>query len=112
MDIYTYQGELLCEDCGEYARERLDKEGKSPADPDDESTFDSDDYPKGPYPDGGGEADCPQHCGNCDIFLENPLTADGLLYVTDALAEYANTGRGRKEVLQDWADCYDLLMEG
>jgi hypothetical protein len=50
-----------------------------------ESDYDSDDLPKGPYSDGGGEADTPQHCDGCGQFLENPLTADGLIYVEDAL---------------------------
>ena len=27
-----------------------------------DSDYDSDDLPKGPYADGGGEADTPQHC--------------------------------------------------
>jgi hypothetical protein len=43
-----------------------------------ESDYDSDDLPKGPYADGGGEADTPQHCDDCRRFLENPLTGDGL----------------------------------
>ena len=50
-------------------------------DPSNEHTWDSDDYPKGPYADGGGEADSPQFCAHCNAFLRNPLTADGLEYV-------------------------------
>ncbi|MFN0317543.1 MAG: hypothetical protein ACKVQA_21165 [Burkholderiales bacterium] len=45
---------------------------------------DSSEYPKGPYDEGGGEADSPQHCGGCREFLENPLTPDGMEYVRDA----------------------------
>lgn len=47
----------------------------------DESTYDSGEYPKGPYGDGGGESDSPQHCGACHEFLENSLTSDGAEYV-------------------------------
>lgn len=50
-----------------------------------ESDYDSDDLPKGPYADGGGEADTPQHCDACGGFLENPLTAEGLAYVREAI---------------------------
>jgi hypothetical protein len=39
-----------------------------------EGDYDSDDLPKGPYADGGGKADTPQHCDGCRQFLENPLT--------------------------------------
>jgi len=48
-DIYVSGGEVYCESCRSL----------------------NDD---GPYPDGGGEADAPQHCGGCGVFLENPLT--------------------------------------
>lgn len=45
--------------------------------------------PKGAecYSDGGGEADCPQHCANCGVPLENPLTSDGVQYVLEAAEE-------------------------
>jgi hypothetical protein len=46
-----------------------------------ESSYDSDEWPKGPYCDGGGEADNPQHCACCTVFLCNPLTQDGVAYV-------------------------------
>lgn len=49
----------------------------------DEGSYDSDDFPKGPYPEGGGEADTPQHCDSCHEFLENPLTSDGMAYVRE-----------------------------
>ncbi len=44
---------------------------------------DSGEYPCGPYADGGGESDTPSHCGGCQEFLENPLTADGYQYVRE-----------------------------
>ncbi len=50
----------------------------------DESSYDSDEWPKGPYGDGGGEADVPQHCGHCKEFLENPLTPEGMAYVRES----------------------------
>ena len=78
MNAYIYQADIYCEDCGEKIREELNKSGKAPSDPSDEYTYDSDEYPKGPYPDGGGEADCEQICGACNEPLDNPLTDYGL----------------------------------
>ena len=64
----------------------------------DETTYDSDDYPKGPYANGGGEADTPQHCDECQLFLENPLTSDGVAYVREAIAEARRRRRGKLSV--------------
>jgi hypothetical protein len=81
MDVYIYAAALLCEDCGEAQRQHLDEafadNGAAPGTDED----DSDRYPQGPYPDGGGEADSPQHCDQCGTFLENPLTGDGYAYL-------------------------------
>ena len=73
MDAYIYQAALLCEDCGEAKRVELTKAGKAPADPEDEYSYDSDDFPKGPYPDGGGESDYEEHCDSCGTELDNPV---------------------------------------
>ena len=70
MNAYIYKAELFCETCIEQIKQTLQK----PENFTDEYSFDSDDYPKGPYTDGGGESDSPQHCGNCGCFLENPLS--------------------------------------
>jgi hypothetical protein len=43
--LYMFKAALYCEDCGKKLRADLDKQGKTPADPD-ERTYDSDDYPK------------------------------------------------------------------
>lgn len=80
MDAYIDDGDIYCEDCR----------------PDDAS---------GPYADGGGEADCPQHCGACGVFLENPLTTDGYRYVRER-AETNPTS----PCVQEWADYYDIQV--
>jgi hypothetical protein len=64
----------------------------------DESSYDSDEWPKGPYGNGGGESDCPQHCGDCHEFLENPLTPDGYQYV-------------RENYCAQWDSFYDITRE-
>ena len=55
MDAYMFRAALLCTDCAEIAK--IERKEYAPIDPSDESSFDSDYYPKGPYPNGGGEAD-------------------------------------------------------
>jgi hypothetical protein len=106
MNVFLYQAELFCQPCGESLRESIPV--PAGADLADESTFDSDAYPKGPYPDGGGLADSPQHCGDCHTFLENPLTEEGESYVRRKLTEHACTGAGRDIVLKQWAEFYSL----
>ena len=92
-DAYIYCADLYCEDCARAIK--ADRQSAAfqgtrflPSDPNDESSYDSDDYPKGPYDDGGGESDGPQCCGGCGEFLENPLTGDGYRYLLEMLAQY------------------------
>jgi hypothetical protein len=77
-------------------------------DPKDESSYDSDFFPKGPYCNGGGEADNPQHCDHCCTFLENPLTADGYKYVRECVWDrYFNEDRPQ-EVVHTWEKFYEI----
>ena len=105
MDVYMYQADLYCADCGAAIKCRLDKEGKTP-ETNDEADWDSGDYPKGPYPDGGGEADCPNHCGRCHCFLENPLTSDGYIYVQEQI----ENGIRKSPILETWLGFYDFRV--
>jgi hypothetical protein len=121
MRVYMYQAALYCGPCGRAIRDRLDTKGKAPEDTDDESSYDSDEYPKGPYPDGGGESDSPQHCdsgaecldaldmggdfGKVGAWLENDLTADGVQHVADSIEEKPDN-----PVCAFWAKVYaDVL---
>ncbi len=79
MNVFVFQADLLCEPCGIQKRERL----VPPADPTDESSYDSSFFPKGPYP--ADAADSPQHCAVCEVFLENPLTDDGYAYTEEVI---------------------------
>jgi hypothetical protein len=102
MNAYIYNADIYCEDCGEAIRKELTREGSAPENPDDERSYDSDEFPKGPYPDGGGESDSPQHCGSGEgclnaielsdghkigAWLENELTMEGVAYVQEAISE-------------------------
>ena len=98
MDAYIFQAAMLCDECGKSVIRNLRKQGVK-------DTGDSDDFPQGPYSDGGGEADCPQHCDHCGEFLENPLTSDGAAYVREQLANRTIGGRA----LEEWRDFDDWL---
>ncbi|KKL63091.1 hypothetical protein LCGC14_2178540 [marine sediment metagenome] len=103
MNVYIYAADIWCEDCGRAIHERITSESIAPEDPSNrEGYFNSIDFPKGPYPDGGGEADLPQHCAageNClvafhcsdgrkiGVWLENELTEEGVTYVKEAVKE-------------------------
>ena len=94
MKVFIYKGGLYCEACGKDIRKELHKTiGK----PRRSADVDSDEYPAGPYDDGGGESDVPQHCEAGEkcilsmqvdklgvrggMFLANPLTEDGRRWV-------------------------------
>lgn len=96
MDAYIFHAALYCSPCGERLQTSLRDQGRSPSE-------DSDAWPQGPVPNGGGEADSPQHCDNCDVFLENPLTEEGRRYVRMQLVRYPTPIYG---LLATWCDFY------
>ena len=117
MNVYIYAADLYCEDCGEAIRKQITQEGFAPKDPEDEWSYDSDEYPKGPYPDGGGKANWPQHCGagseclnaielsdgtKVGAWLENELTTEGVEYVRKVTQEGG-------EVAELWVEFYGGL---
>jgi hypothetical protein len=116
MQVYMFCAALLCEECGVKARTAHRHSMPVDFDQDDESSYDSDNFPKGPYPDGGGEADTPQHCDRCSVFLENPLTGDGYAYVREAVENghdaLASGGAlrivWRNPVVKQWSEFYGI----
>lgn len=94
---FIYRADIWCHDCGLALCERLTREGKAPSDPNDESTYDSDDFPKPASDD--DECDCPQHCAagsDCVNAVTLPsghkigaliggLTAAGIEYVQEEI---------------------------
>ena len=98
MDAYIYTAALLCEECASLVRQELGEKNVS-------DTGDSDDYPQGPYDNGGGEADTPQHCDSCHLFLENPLTSEGCDYVRRAVGV---CGGKPSRVVKGWQEFYGV----
>ena len=108
---YIYCAEIFCDSCGKDIRTNLDRQGLAPADPLNEWSYDSGEYPK--QVDDDEESDCPQHCGSHADCLEavtldsghkvgkplGELTEDGVEYVREAIAEGG-------EVAEYWASLY------
>ena len=97
MQAYVYNSEIYCPICATTIIAALTADGGAPSE-------DSGTWPQGPYPDGGGEADTPTHCGKCDQPLGNPLTSDGWDYVRERLRE----GTGNLAILGGWAARYGI----
>jgi hypothetical protein len=162
VDAYIYCADIYCEDCGEaikkdllegigtcpkcqtplgyieiddenvYGCAKCERAAISLLGFDDERSYDSSEFPKGPYSDGGGESDVPQHCGSgadcingidlesdpsngavirVGCFLENDLTTDGVNYLNEMILEHKRNGRGNEEVLKLWYDYYGQFYE-
>lgn len=113
MDAYVYRATLYCGDCAKEIKAELFENDlafgeKAPNDP---IGVDSDDFPKGPYPDGGGEADSPQYCDGCGEFLENDLTTDGREMVLDSVADWLAWGGNRDDPdIKSWIEFYDVEL--
>lgn len=109
MTAYVYQAAMLCEAC---ARDVMrDADANPELDALDKEM--SDRHPQGPYSDGGGEADTPQHCDHCSAFLRNPLTQDGYAYVRELVAEHDASGRmrGVADIIAAWRAFYSEAWE-
>jgi hypothetical protein len=102
MKQYMYRAEWLCEPCAQREATTLGIElGKFDGD--------SDDGPVGPYVD--QESDCPEHCGECGVFMRNNLTDPaGIDYVMEAISNhYASNGTdGNIKVINEWRNYYNL----
>ena len=90
--MFIYAAACYCDECGiAIQKDVLKALNKTPEDFADERTFDSDEYPKGPYSD-EQEADGPEHCASgedclnptiigdqvCGYFFGNELTTHGV----------------------------------
>lgn len=110
---YIYQADLYCDCCGKDIKQKLKSEGHEPEDPNDERSYDSDDYPKyAPLE----ETDNPYHCGSHDdclnaitlnngskigCLIENSLTSDGVEYLKEIIENDPDS-----EVVQLWKEFY------
>jgi|SRR6266566_4480439 len=111
MDAYIYRAAMYCEHCAKQITIELEEEAAygKPI----KHYGDSEWYPQGPYPQGGGESDSPQHCDSCGVFLENPLTRDGENYVRGIAHAIVmcDGDAGIDSVMQEWKEYYSYLWE-
>lgn len=101
---YIYQADLWCDDCGaDLCRELPTPEGY---DPQNESSWDSDDYPKYADPEA---TDTPQHCANgieCGDIIGDELTDEGHEYVREAWRENPDS-----PVVAEWITHFGVEFE-
>lgn len=100
---YIFCADIYCDTCGE----SLKKDRQKPV-----GLIDSNDYPV--QVDGTSEADSPQHCGMCHVFLENDLTPDGVNYTAELIANDLCNKRVGSVAVTEWLPFYgkdyDLLL--
>ena len=112
---YIYQADVWCDACGDHIKAELGRENKAPEDTEDESSFDSDEYPKH-YDAENEESDGPENCadGKCGgfanghaygTFLKNQLTQEGYRYLKGMLDGHGAT---LPEFAKEWADFYQF----
>src|SRR5208337_4209638 len=108
---YIYQAEMWCPTCAKEIAADIQQNypNEMPADPTDEHSYDSDNYPKGPFFD--EESDAPEHCAGCHIFLENPLTSHGQEYMMQMVDGAVAKGRGDEPHIKEWMDFYEYHPE-
>ena len=75
MNVYIDNNNFYCENCKDEVRNKLIEIGSS-------------EVIRGPYPDGGGETDYPNHCVICGIAFRNKLTPHGVNCVIESLKNY------------------------
>ncbi|MHA2279715.1 MAG: hypothetical protein ACXAC5_02310 [Promethearchaeota archaeon] len=95
-----YQADTWCDSCAEEIRQAIRESGKAPENPGDETSYDSDEYPKWMGDD--ESADSPQHCASHEGCLEaetlpsgdkigkllsRELTNEGVEYVNEQITE-------------------------
>jgi len=103
MEAYIYKADIYCCSCAGKYINVLNKANK-------DNDRDSDSFPQGPYSDGGGESDSPQHCGDCMVFLENSLTSDGIEYLKEMLAKKSSNGI-QDELHVTWKEFYSDALD-
>lgn len=94
-----YQADTWCDSCAAEIRQKITNDGQAPSDHNNETTYDSDEFPK--HMEADEEADTPQHCASGESCLEaeeipggkigkllsRELTDAGVQYVREYIME-------------------------
>src|SRR5208282_6160283 len=108
MEQYIYRADVWCHNCAEKIKLSQAASTNRPPNPEDETSYDSDVWPKGPYED--QESDSPEHCAGCGLFLENPLTQAGYRYVQMETATVTTMETDLKETADLLAHAIEELL--
>jgi hypothetical protein len=100
VNVYRFLDGLLCERCALDMVDMLKAKGMKPP----QKPHDPYEWVVGPFPNGGGEDDRPQYCDRCGIFLGNPLTLEGELYVL-------SMARRGRQIPSEWREQYSYLFK-
>ena len=92
VSAFIFRADLYCGGCAGVRMVEMTREGVRDG-VDCWKSEDSDDFPQGPYPDGGGESDSPAYCGGCGMFLKNPLTSDGYVSLQEQIKTAQSTNK-------------------
>jgi len=113
--MFIYAAACYCDKCGRAIQQDVLKTlNKTAEDFEDERTFDSDEYPKGPYDD-EQESDSPEHCASgqdcldptiigdqvCGYFFGNNLTTYGVENLQEMHKNQTS------EITKFWMDYYN-----
>ena len=96
--LYAYRAALYCEACGEKISAELTAQGKAPDDPDDEASYDSDDFPKSAI---AGESDSVTFCDSGSECADPITLKSG--HKIGAHIEEDLTDEGQKSLLESLA---------
>lgn len=59
----------------------------------------------------GSASDTPTHCEWCEALIEHPLTPHGQAYVAERIVDLLTNRSGRKEIIGQWAETYNVPEE-
>lgn len=102
-ECFIYKDKFYCLICCLKIQKEIDW---IPDNVNDFSSYGNDEYPHGPFVNGGGPADGPRHCRGCSAHLKNPLTELGQKAVENTVELYYKTGEGDKVKIEIWREFY------
>lgn len=99
MQTYAYRAAFYCAACASDLKVDLHNEGKEPP-PKSAARADSECWPQAES--GSGEADTPNHCDKCKVWLENPLTSVGRKRLATTLIDAFDKCEITDELVRQW----------
>ena len=102
MRIYMFEADLYCAPCGEAIAATLPEPDEWEREHPDSAS-----HPVA-YDSSEGESDSPDHCGECQLFLERNLTDEGRQYVQDYVDTLTSDIDGDTDITLLWSEFYGI----